>query len=189
MNTSWGRHDQPEEAVDRILAATERLYVRKGVEQTTMLDVAAEAGCSRATLYLYFPNKAELRTALRNRAAVEIATEALERAAAITDPVERVTAAVTAVIERVRSTPLLMTWFEPGSVGLTNQLALSSDVLESIATAFAADFGEHEARLRARLLIRMILSLLTTPGTDAAEERELIEAIIAPILVGVPPVR
>ena len=189
MNTSWGRHDQPAEAVDRILEATEGLYVRKGVEQTTMLDVAAEAGCSRATLYLYFSNKTELRTALRNRAAVQIATEALERVAEVTDPVERVSVAITTVIERVRATPSLSMWFEPASVGITNELAISSDVLEGIATAFVADFGEQNAPLRARLMIRIILSLLTTPGADPTDERELIEAIVAPALVAQPTVR
>ncbi len=189
MNTSWGRHDQPEEAVDRILEATENLYVRKGVEQTTMLDVAAEAGCSRATLYLYFPNKSELRTALRNRAAIEIATEAIARVAEVTEPGERVSIAITTVIERVRATPSLSMWFEPASVGLTNELAISSDVLEGIATAFIADFGEQNAPLRARLMIRIILSLLTTPSTDPNDERELIEAVIAPALAAPPTVR
>ena len=41
----------------RLLDATVACIARVGVSKTTLDDVAREAGCSRATLYRYFPGK------------------------------------------------------------------------------------------------------------------------------------
>ena len=41
----------------RIAEASLRLYLRDGYDKTTMASVAAEAGVSARTLYLYFPTK------------------------------------------------------------------------------------------------------------------------------------
>lgn len=43
-----------------ISAAAEQLFLKKGIEQTSMNDIAKEAGYSKATLYVYFKNKEEL---------------------------------------------------------------------------------------------------------------------------------
>lgn len=43
-----------------ISVAAERLFVQKGIENTSMNDIAKEAGYSKATLYVYFKNKEEL---------------------------------------------------------------------------------------------------------------------------------
>jgi hypothetical protein len=64
--------------------------------------------------------------------------EAVDRILEATKPAERVSVAITTVIERVRATPSLSMWFEADSVGVTNELAVSSDVLERIATAVVA---------------------------------------------------
>lgn len=189
MSISWGRHDDPEHAVDRILAAAEQLYVRQGFDGTTMADVADEAGCSRATLYNYFPGKRELRAALRNRAAIEIAAETTARVADIDDPVTRVTEAIVISIGRVRDTPALRVWFTPENVGITNEVAHSSDVIEAIAQAFTGDLGSDDPVVlhrRARMMVRVVISFLSAPETDEAEERALIEAFIAPALVAAP---
>jgi len=45
---------------ETILHAAEAVLLRKGVSAMSMDDVAAEAGFSKATLYRYFKNKAEL---------------------------------------------------------------------------------------------------------------------------------
>lgn len=43
-----------------IAAAAEQLFMKKGIENTSMNDIAKEAGYSKATLYVYFKNKEEL---------------------------------------------------------------------------------------------------------------------------------
>ena len=47
-----------------ILAAAERLFSEKGIEGTTMDDIAREAEYSKATLYVYFQSKEEIINAI-----------------------------------------------------------------------------------------------------------------------------
>lgn len=43
-----------------ISSAAEQLFMEKGIENTSMNDIAKAAGYSKATLYVYFKNKEEL---------------------------------------------------------------------------------------------------------------------------------
>ena len=43
-----------------ISRAAEQLFMERGIENTSMNDIAKEAGYSKATLYVYFKNKEEL---------------------------------------------------------------------------------------------------------------------------------
>lgn len=45
---------------EQILKAAERVFARKGFQESTVSDVAREAGVSEATIYEYFPSKEEL---------------------------------------------------------------------------------------------------------------------------------
>ncbi|RMI34911.1 TetR/AcrR family transcriptional regulator [Nocardia stercoris] len=45
---------------DRLLGAAQKLLARKGIRATTMIEVAEEAGVSRAWLYRQFPDKTAL---------------------------------------------------------------------------------------------------------------------------------
>ena len=57
-----GRRRKEPESVHRehIAAAAEALFAQKGIQGTTMDDVAKKAGYSKATLYVYFANKEEI---------------------------------------------------------------------------------------------------------------------------------
>src|SRR5215471_15804519 len=54
----WQRRaaHRPEE----ISAAALQVFARRGLHQTTLDDVAKEAGVSKGTIYLYFKNKEDL---------------------------------------------------------------------------------------------------------------------------------
>ena len=52
---------------DAILDAAERLFFSKGMENSTMDEVAREAEFSKGTIYLYFKNKEELYLGITNR--------------------------------------------------------------------------------------------------------------------------
>ena len=56
-----------DEREQQILDAAAALIVRLGYDKTTMSDIAAEAGASRRTVYLYFKGKEELFEALLYR--------------------------------------------------------------------------------------------------------------------------
>ncbi len=54
----WQR--RPAERSEEISAAALRVFAHRGLHQTTLDDVAKEAGVSKGTIYLYFKNKEDL---------------------------------------------------------------------------------------------------------------------------------
>lgn len=54
----WRR--RPTQRPDEIAAAALQIFARRGLHQTTLDDVAKEAGISKGTIYLYFKSKEEL---------------------------------------------------------------------------------------------------------------------------------
>ena len=54
----------PDDRQHHILHAAAAVIMRQGYDKTTMSDIAAEAGLSRGTVYLYYPGKQELFEAL-----------------------------------------------------------------------------------------------------------------------------
>jgi AcrR family transcriptional regulator len=57
-------HRQPEERPQQILDAAFRVFGAQGLHQATLDDVAREAGITKGTIYLYFPSKADLFSAM-----------------------------------------------------------------------------------------------------------------------------
>ncbi len=60
MGVHERRERERESRRDTIVAASQKVFYEKGIEHTTMRDIAAEAELSKATLYLYFTDKEEL---------------------------------------------------------------------------------------------------------------------------------
>ncbi len=58
----WKR--QPENRPRQILEAAFRVFGSRGLHKATLDDVAREAGISKGTIYLYFPSKAALFSAM-----------------------------------------------------------------------------------------------------------------------------
>ena len=54
------RERERQERRDAIVGAASRVFLRKGLSQATMEDIAREAELSKGALYLYFKNKDEL---------------------------------------------------------------------------------------------------------------------------------
>jgi len=54
----WQR--RPAERSEEISAAALRVFARRGLHQTTLDEVAKEAGVSKGTIYLYFKNKEDV---------------------------------------------------------------------------------------------------------------------------------
>jgi AcrR family transcriptional regulator len=65
MDTSepkWKR--QPDERPQQILQAALEVFAEKGFRAATMDEIAARAGITKGTIYLYFPSKEELFVAM-----------------------------------------------------------------------------------------------------------------------------
>jgi|GEM_PF-1618482 AcrR family transcriptional regulator len=52
---------------EQILRAAERLISRRGVDNTSLMDIALKTKLSRGTLYYYFPTKQDLLLAITDR--------------------------------------------------------------------------------------------------------------------------
>ena len=155
--------DQP----TRILDAAADLFAARGVSDVGMGELARAAGCSRATLYRYFPDRHRLHLAFVQRE--------VRRIGAVLpagDPVE----AVLAALAEVRARPELLAWFGAADAGTTAEIAQSDAVI-----------GMLGDEVTARLLVRVIVSLLIVPGRDAAEEREIVERFVVPAVAATRP--
>lgn len=73
------RRRRKEARPDELLLAAEELFARCGYAATRMEDIAARAGVTKGTLYLYFPNKYGLFDAVINRRTLPFLSGAEEK--------------------------------------------------------------------------------------------------------------
>jgi AcrR family transcriptional regulator len=182
---------------ERVLDAVVRCVARYGVSKTTLDDVAREAGCARATLYRYFPNKPALLRAAVRREVTALAAEL----AAVGDAAPSLEDAVVGVVAHGSRRIV-------GHDALQFVLRCEPDVLLPYLTfaagdRFLADAGTVVARaLRAHLaadrlaragewVARVTCVYLTPAGspvdmTDDAQVRELVRTFVLPGLLSEP---
>jgi AcrR family transcriptional regulator len=184
VSGDWLGADRADLAAERIIDAAAELFAEHGVAAVGMAEIAKAAGCSRATLYRYFDNRHAVRLAFVHRETRRIVAQLDERFRDIVDPGERIVAAMLGAVEEVRANPLLIAWFRPADSGTAGRISQDSDVIESLAaTIFGpADLTDPERSRLARWLTRVIVSLLSAPGRDAADERAMLEEFVAPVI-------
>ncbi|MGS2806484.1 TetR/AcrR family transcriptional regulator [Nocardia sp. MW-W600-9] len=189
MSGDWLATDRADLAAERILDAAAELFAERGVAAVGMRDIAAAAGCSRATLYRYFDNRQAVRIAFVHRETRRIVAGLTDRVRDIADPGERIIAAMLGAIAAVRADPLLIAWFRPGDSGTAGRLSQDSDVIESLAATIFADIdlSDPERSRLARWLTRVIVSFLATPGLDDADEAAMLREYVAPIITRAAP--
>lgn len=192
MGTDWLAEQRTEAAAERILDAAEDLFAAHDAAAVGMNDIARAAGCSRATLYRYFENRDVLYTAYVHRETHRLFGEIGEQLAGVTDPHVRVIEGVLAALQRVRETPALASWFASTARPIGGEMAERSEVIRVLAEAFLASMGEQgrldqgDVELRARWLVRILISLLQFPGRDAADERIMLETFVVPLVAAAP---
>ncbi|TQL66285.1 TetR family transcriptional regulator [Nocardioides albertanoniae] len=176
---SWLAEAKTELAAERILDAAGELFAEQGVDRPGMDEVARAAGCSRATLYRYFENRQALVRAFAHREA-RLITEQVGRATAAYegDPGRRVVEAVLGCLAAVRERPHLQAWYAGDSTALRAVLS-ESPLIRGTAQAYLTADGDPADPDLADWVLRVILSFLTEPGSDADEERRLLERFLA----------
>jgi AcrR family transcriptional regulator len=177
MSTDW--LDRGEVATERILDATADLVTEHGVEGLAMSAVAAAAGCSRATLYRYFPDRRALQQAYVEREARRVGRLVAADVAALEGrrTSSPVTEGVLSALRHVRGEPALAAWFREAGAGISAGLSHSPAVVDSVSAWLGDDDPDA-----ARWLVRVIDSLLTVPGADEEDERRLVERFVAPVV-------
>jgi len=186
-HSRWRRHEDEGHAVDELLDAAGRAFAELGVANATMIDIAGAAGCSRATLYRYFPNQEALHLAYVHRATLRIAQQLADqrRAGASGTLTDRILAGIAAV----RADPSLAVWFEPQNMSVPIEVSQNSDLLRAMSVGLVDQSDtdspdRSEVELRGEWLLRSIVSLLAMPARDAAAERAMVESFLVPVLFG-----
>ncbi len=151
--------DRRAAAVARIEAAATELFLERGIDDVGVDEVAARAGCSRATLYRHVGGKAALVDAVLARSAVTVS----ERVAAAVAPhagPRRVVEAILASVAAIRADPVLSRWLATRSAAGDGYLT-ASPVLSRIAATLTRTADDEAAMDRPR---RAVTAHLAAPG-------------------------
>lgn len=189
MPRDWLSARRSEVAADHILDAAESLFTQQNAATVGMHEIAAAAGCSRATLYRYFENRDALYTAYVHREARRLYEEVSEQVAAVTDPAQRLIEGVITALNAVRDSPALSSWFATAQRPIGGEMAEHSEVIRALVEGFvrslAGETGQSDDVVgrRARWLVRVMVSLLVFPGVDEADERTMLAEFVAPLVI------
>jgi len=180
-----------------ILASAVRLFAERGYHATSMDEVAAQAGISKAVVYDHFTSKRELYTVLLDTIRADI--DAVIGEAVDPLPVdERVRAAIEAFFGFVEEYPdaCRLLFLEMGGTSEAAQIvaALEARVAEGLSASLGSDpriFGGHPDRERqltilAELLKSAIHGLATwwyrNPQVPRADLVERTVAVVTPAI-------
>ncbi|MCV7203797.1 TetR family transcriptional regulator [Mycolicibacterium peregrinum] len=189
MPRDWLSARRSEVAADHILDAAESLFTQQNAATVGMHEIAAAAGCSRATLYRYFENREALYTAYVHREARRLYEEVSEQVATVTDPAQRLIEGVITALRAVRVSPALSSWFATAQPPIGGEMAEHSEVIRALVEGFvrslAGETGQSDDVVgrRARWLVRVMVSLLVFPGVDEADERTMLAEFVAPLVI------
>lgn len=89
---------------DRLLDVARQLFAKKGVENTTMNDIAEVSGKGRRTIYTYFKNKREIFNALVHQESEKMMQQLLALLTLDLDPEEKLKRFIFIRFEAVKET-------------------------------------------------------------------------------------
>ncbi|MDT4996836.1 MAG: hypothetical protein QOD45_904 [Pseudonocardiales bacterium] len=181
---------------DRIVAAAERCFAQYGVAKTTVEDVAAIAGSSRATVYRYFPGgRDEIILAALLRSAQEFLPQIPARLRTARSVGDAIVELVVSAVTWVRSEP----WREALLSTPLSRALDSSDAAApyALCAAFIAPYFEQAKAAKlvrpqvtladaVEFVVRMIHSLLVVPGhqdRSDAQLRRYVRTFVVPALL------
>jgi AcrR family transcriptional regulator len=132
--TDWLNEERQEFAVDRILEAAGGVFERDGIRGARMGKIAEAAGCARATLYRYFPNKEALLHAYMVRVAKGFLEVLDERLRGLDSLGDRLAEAVVVCVELIQEREDVAPFFSEEALGLTAQLTANAAALREQLT-------------------------------------------------------
>lgn len=178
-----------------VFEAAERAFAEKGVEDTKMEEIAAEAGVALGTLYNVFSGKAQLVAAIHETRMLEAVARADELARSTSDPVETLLMGVRGYVEFFAGHPdyLRMHLREGYAWGLGGRGHATATRQQAWRESHAAQaalfergiaagaFYEDDPKRMARMLVAMQQVLLAewVEGDMQCDPEELIDAMQA----------
>ena len=116
-----------------ILDAAFRCFERYGVHRTRMEDVADEAGISRALLYRYFANRADLVDAVKVDRIQTLTAGLLDRIAAFDDPEEALVEGMMLMVGAGRSAREILEFTDSPSAKFPDTIAQHADLIHRLS--------------------------------------------------------
>ncbi|GHE05126.1 TetR family transcriptional regulator [Streptomyces alanosinicus] len=182
-----GRRDRKKAATRRTLLQTAaRMFAERGFQDTTVKDIAAEAGVTERTFFRYFPSKEDLVFA-EILDFVPLVAEEIPRRPAGEPPLTAVHhSLLAAAARREGGLAILFVGAPPRALtGQTRRTHVLTQFEDSIGAALAARFAEHEPEepagrraLRASVLARAAVGavrgalLIHVRGAEAPASRK-----------------
>ncbi|MGI9579360.1 MAG: TetR/AcrR family transcriptional regulator [Microthrixaceae bacterium] len=181
---------------EAVLDAAEHVLVARGIADTTVDDVAAGAGVSRATVYRYLGGKNEIVAAVIGRATQELLDSMEPLIAEATTPHGLIESIVTSAADSVEASPLLarlnnedrretLAYITVDGAPLIDLVVESlGDTLRN-SIAFQIDLTRLDTALEEAT--RLVISHLTTPRSDGGrlsslELGERVATMVVPLL-------
>jgi AcrR family transcriptional regulator len=196
--TDWLNEERQEIAVARILEAAREVFLRDGIRGARMGKIAEAAGCSRATLYRYFPNKEAVLHAYMVRVAQDFGEVLDDKLRGLDSLSDRIVEAVAVSVELIWEREDVAPFFSEEGLGLTAQLTSNTAAMrERLAGQIESESRSDriQGRLRSEVsaddaaewLTRVILSFSVLPGeaeTPEALRKYLRKMLIPALLAG-----
>jgi AcrR family transcriptional regulator len=196
-----------DERKEKILAAVQKVFARKGVEGATTRELAKEAGVSEALLYKHYPSKEALFKAMLMSCTEEFHTE-LERIAGLERSTSTLIHLVHYLVSNKVSKPAtpgmdaairlyVRSLTEDGSFAhfayeerITKYLELLEDCIKAAILVGDIIAGSVTPRMRAvfaeRMAFVMMLNYLpATPTVDLGAKEQVVEDTVRFILRGI----
>jgi AcrR family transcriptional regulator len=156
----------------RILEVAAQLIAERGAVGVATEDICQRVGCSRATLYRYLGGRPAIFDALVRQRSIPV-TAAVRRATAALTGDERVVESILVTVNGIRADPILLDVIKNVD---REQMSQYLAVPESIAPSdLCVAPSPLEDRIAAKMLLRIVWSLVDYPLDDPTEERALAE--------------
>lgn len=98
-----------QEKLERILRTTFTLFTTRGMEKTSISDIAAAAGIAKGTFYLYFKDKDDIRDTLVRNMTRQLLANALEGQDISTLPLaDKIILVLDRLLNQLQESPLLL---------------------------------------------------------------------------------
>ncbi|PWR24312.1 TetR/AcrR family transcriptional regulator [Zavarzinia aquatilis] len=158
------------ETRQRVLEAAIACVRQWGIDKTSLLDIARQAGVTRPTVYRYFTSREDVLSAALLQSAAAMAQRLVAHLDGVADPAERFVRAILFLLDDVPKEPQLSvmtlsslaTYVSEDALINAEGFDLSLLLMKQIMTG--VDMAEDAWREMTEATIRMLLSLLNMAG-------------------------
>ena len=167
-----------EKTREDLIEAAERVISSKGLHQTRIADIAAEADVGLGTFYLHFKTKNEIFMELVEQGASHMRLEIAEAKSAATDPADKLRIAIASILNAAAQEPELFRivfGHTPAFLDLMNRVFdLFIEDFRADLTPIAGDQADTIAHLIVGMLSQAISWMLDNPELSREQLRNTI---------------